>query len=175
MYYLVKCYAGNVWLHITCITFDQVTKPPENENMTEIIETESSQEELASDDDFLLYESPKKKLNLTLESIGVSPVSINGVAQHSRASKGKFKKVLSVYKENNAAYNVSDIAIEEPSPTYDRDTNNKAEELDRLHAAMKEKLITTSNTEKWQILTLVPDSWSRKYFSEYFGVLEYLI
>ena len=38
--------------------------------MTEIIETESSQDELASDDDFLLYKSPKKKLNLTLESIG---------------------------------------------------------------------------------------------------------
>ena len=37
------------------------------------------------------------------------------------------------------AYNVSDIKIEEPSPIYDRDTKNKAEHLDRLHAAMKEK------------------------------------
>ena len=40
---------------------------------------------------------------------------------------------------------------------------------------MKEKLVTTSNTEKLQILTLVPNSWSRKYCSEYFGVSEYLI
>ena len=40
---------------------------------------------------------------------------------------------------------------------------------------MKEKLVTTSITEKLQILTLVPDSLSRKYYSEYFGVLEYLI
>ena len=40
---------------------------------------------------------------------------------------------------------------------------------------MKEKLVTASNTEKLQILTLVPDSWSRKYCSEYFGVSEYLI
>ena len=55
------------------------------------------------------------------------------------------------------------------------DTKNKVEELDRLHAAMKEKLVTTSTTEKLQILTLVPDSWLQKYCSEYFGVSEYLI
>ena len=145
-----------------CVTkYKKLTKPPENENMAEIIETESSQDELASDDDFLLYESPKKKRNLTLESIGISPVNIHGVTQHSCASnaKGKFKKVLNVYKENiSAAYNVSDIEIEEPPPIYDRDNKNKAEELGRLHAAMKEKLITASNTEKSQILTLAPDS-----------------
>ena len=140
---------------------------------------QSSQDKLASDDDFLLYESTKKKLNSTLKSIGVSPVnSIHGVAQHSHTSnaKGKLKKVLNVYKEDiSAAYNVLDIAIEEPPPIYDRDTKNKAEELDRLHAAMKEKLVIASNTEKFQILTLVPDSWSQKCCSEYFGVSEYLI
>ena len=54
-----------------------------------------------------------------------------------------------MYKENiSAAYNVSDIEIEEPPLIYDRDTKNKAEELDRLHAAMKGKLVTASNTEK---------------------------
>ena len=80
-----------------------------------------------------------------------------------------------MYKENISAAYVLDIEIEEPPPIYDRDTKNKAEELDRLHAAMKEKLVTASNTEKLQILTLVPDSWSQKYCSEYFGVSEYLI
>ena len=103
-----------------CVTeYEKLTKPPENENMTEIIETESSQDELVSDDNFLLYESPKKKINSSLESIGVSPINIHGVAQHSRASnaKGKLKKVLNVYKEDIcAAYNVSDIEIEEPPP-----------------------------------------------------------
>ena len=54
-----------------CVTdYEKLTKPPENENLTEIIETVSSQDELASDGDFLLYESPKKKLNLTLEALG---------------------------------------------------------------------------------------------------------
>ena len=67
------------------------------------------------------------------------------------------------------------MEIQEPPPVYDGDTKNKAENLDRLHAAIKEKSVTTSNTEKLQILTLVPNSWSRKYCSEYFGVSEYLI
>ena len=131
-----------------CVTeYEKLTKAPENENMTEIIETKSSQDELASNDNFLLYKSPKKKLNSTLNSVGVSPVNIHGVAQYSRASnaKAKLKKVLHVYKENIfAAYNVSDIEIEEPPPIYDRDTKNKVEELDRLHAGMKEKLVTAS-------------------------------
>ena len=42
------------------IEYEKLTKSPKNENMTEIIETESSQDELASDGDFLLYESKKK-------------------------------------------------------------------------------------------------------------------
>ena len=56
--------------------YKKLTKPPENENMTQIIETESSQDELASGDDFLLYESPKKKLNSILESTGVFPITL---------------------------------------------------------------------------------------------------
>ena len=113
--------------------------------------------------------SPKNKLNSILNSIGVSQHS------HTSSPQGKLKKVLNEYKENISAAYVSDIEIKEPSPIYERDTNNKAEKRDRLHAAMKEKLVTTSNTEKLQIWTLVPDSWSQKYFSEYFGVSEYLI
>ena len=117
--------------------------------MTEIIETESLQDELASDGDFLLYESPKKKLNSTLESIGVSAVNIHVDAQHSYVSnaKGKLKSVLNVYKENiSAPYNVSDLEIE-PPPIYGRDTKNEAEELEILHDTMKEKLITDLNAE----------------------------
>ena len=36
-----------------CVTeYEKLTKPPENENITEITETESSQDKLASDDYF---------------------------------------------------------------------------------------------------------------------------
>ena len=46
-----------------CVTkYEKLTKPPENEDMTETIETESSQDKLASDDNFLLYELPRRNL-----------------------------------------------------------------------------------------------------------------
>ena len=45
----------------------------------------------------------------------------------------------------------------------------------RLHEAMQEKLKTPSYSEPVQILTLVPDKWSRMYCSEYFNVREYLV
>ena len=95
-----------------CLTeYEKLTKPNENKNMIENFQTGSPQDDLASDDDFLLYESPKEKLNSTLESNGVSPVNIHEVAQHSHASNanGKLKKILNVFKENISAAHVSDI------------------------------------------------------------------
>ena len=144
--------------------------------MTEIIVTESSQDELASDDDFLLYESPKKNLTRLLKVLEF-PQLIPTELPNSHASnaKGKLKNVLNMYKENISAAYVSDTEIEKPPPIYDRDTKNKAEELDILHAAVREKLVNASNTEKLQILTLIPDSWSPKYCCEYFRVSGYII
>ena len=52
-----------------------------------------------------------------------------------------------MYKENISAAYILDIEIEKPPPVYDRDTKNKAKELDRLHAAMNEKFVTVSNSE----------------------------
>ena len=40
---------------------------------------------------------------------------------------------------------------------------------------MQEKLKTASYSEQIQILTLVPDKWSRIYCSEYFNFFEYLV
>ena len=51
----------------------------------------------------------------------------------------------------------------------------KRSDLVRLHKAMQEKLKLASYSEQIQILTLVPDKWSRMYCSEYFNVFEYLV
>ena len=51
----------------------------------------------------------------------------------------------------------------------------KVNVLVRLHEAMQERLKTPSYSEQVQILTLVPDKWSRMYCSEYFNVREYLV
>ena len=55
------------------------------------------------------------------------------------------------------------------------DMKEKVHDLVRLHEAMQDKLKTTSYLEQIQILTLVPDKWSRMYCSEYFNVFEYLV
>ena len=51
----------------------------------------------------------------------------------------------------------------------------KVNVLFRLHEAMQEKSKTALYSEPIQILTLVPDKWSRMYCSEYFNILEYLV
>ena len=53
--------------------------------------------------------------------------------------------------------------------------NKKVNVLVRLHKAMQEKSKTASYSEPIQILTLVPNKWSRMYCSEYFNILEYLL
>ena len=51
----------------------------------------------------------------------------------------------------------------------------KVNDLVRLHKVMQEKLKAVSYSEQIQILTLVPEKWSRMYCSEYFNVFEYLV
>ena len=48
------------------------------------------QEELQIEDDSAEYEeSPRKKLNTSLESVGVSPINVHAVPQHSRPTRAK--------------------------------------------------------------------------------------
>ena len=62
------------------------------------------------------------------------------------------------------------------SDSYDKnDMQKKVNVLVRLHEAMQEKSKTASYSEPIQILTLVPDKWSRMYCSEYFNVFEYFV
>ena len=55
------------------------------------------------------------------------------------------------------------------------DIREKLNDLVRLHKTMQEKLKTASFLEQIQILTLVPEKWSRIYCSEYFDVFEDLV
>ena len=68
-----------------------------------------------------------------------------------------------------------DCLEDSESDSYDKNyMKEKANELVRLYKAMQEKLRTESYSEQIQVLTLVPDKWSRKYCSGYFNVFEYL-
>ena len=113
-----------------------------------------------TDDEFSECQTPRKKL----QSIDVLPVSLHA-----------FMKTL---KSNiSEAYKVQvDCLTDSESDSYDKnDMKKKVNDLVRLHEAMQEKLKTASYSEQIQILTLVPDKWSRMYCSEYFNVFEYLV
>ena len=90
----------------------------------------------------------------------------------------KLDKVMNTIKgDSSEAYKVQVVCLEDSeSGSHDQYyMNEKANDLVRLLEAMQEKVKTTSYSEQLQILTLVPDRCSRKYWSEYFNVFEYLV
>ena len=57
-------------------------------NIMEGDQNESDVEQNESDNDYSC-ETPRKKLNTSLDTMGISPVHLHGVAQHNRASTAK--------------------------------------------------------------------------------------
>ena len=48
-------------------------------------------EDALDDATYKVYETPRKRLDTSLETVGVSPVNLHGVPQHSRATSAKRK------------------------------------------------------------------------------------
>ena len=116
-----------------------------------------------TDDKFTECQTPRKKF----QSVGISPVSLYAVPQDSPINNAKMKldEVMNTLKSDiSEAYKVQVDCLEDSgSDSYDKnDMKEKANELVRLHGAIQEKLKTASYSEQIQILTLVPDKWSRK-------------
>ena len=93
-----------------------------SENIVNASSTDTEVEETPMDDavddaTYEVYESPRKRFNTSLETVGVSPpVNLYGVPQHSRATSAKQKldKVVDTYKSTIAeAYDVSKDSDEE--------------------------------------------------------------
>ena len=98
-----------------------------------------------------------------LQSFGISPVSLHPFMKTLKSDISEtYKAQVSCLKDSE-------------SDSYDKnDMKEKVNDLVRLHKAMQEKLKTASYSEQIQILTLVPDKWSRMYCPEFFNVFEYL-
>ena len=128
-----------------------------------------------TDNEFTEFQTSRKKL----QSIGISPATLQVVSQHSQITNAKMKldKVMKTIKNNiSEVYKVQVDCLENSEPdSFDKnDRKEKANELVRLHKAMQEKLKTPTFLETIKIFTLVPDKWSQKYCSECFNVFEYL-
>ena len=113
-----------------------------------------------TDNEFTECQTPRKKL----QSIGISPVSLHAFMETLKSN------ISEAYKVQVDCLNNSE------SDSYDKnDIQKKVNVLVRFHEAMQEKLKTASYSEPIQILTFVPDKWSRMYCSEYFNIFDYLV
>ena len=113
-----------------------------------------------TDNEFTECQTPRKKF----QSIGISPVTLHASMKTLKSNISEEYKVQ------------VDCLKDSESDSYDKnDMKEKVNDLVRLHEAMQEKLKTASYSEPIQILTLVPDKWSRMYCSEYFNIFEYLV
>ena len=140
-------------------------------------ETET-EEKLQTEEDGVEYEeSPKKKLNTSLESVGVSPINFHAVPQHSQVTRAKYKLNSDgkYQKSISDVYNFRADEIKNKPKYISSETTKKADEWDKLHIAMKKKLTLCSYPKRMQHLTLVHDSWSQEYYSKYFNLSEYLV
>lgn len=118
---------------------------------------------------------PKNTLNISLNALDESPIKLQGLAQHQRKRKAstKLKKAVSKLQSKVAeAYNV-DIEYETVEP--EKDVLTKAADLDKLTQLMKEKIQISDYNTQIKILTLTPDSWTKNYAVNYFGVTDYQI
>ena len=154
--------------------FDTVTASPTTTETETETEAEGTEPDSPVDDhDFVVYETPRKKVNLSLEAAGISPINLHSLPQHARSSSAKMDKFKT---DLSQVYHIDSEEIPSTSTsTIDSAILFKAQELDRLHNLIKEKLKVASFPEKVQLLTLVPDSWSRTYAAKEFSVSEYLI
>ena len=139
-------------------------------------QNESKVEQNEPDNDFSC-EMPRKKLNTSLDTMGISPLHLHGVAQHTQASsaKNKLDRAVEVLETLIAYVVITDQLVSSESVHVISETEQKASELDRLLSLVKEKSTTATYSEKIQILTLTPDSWSHRYCAEHFNVSEYRI
>ena len=116
-----------------------------------------------TDNEFTECQTPRKKL----QSIGISPICLHAVPQHSKTTNANMKldKVINTINSDiSEAYKVQVECLQDSkSDSFEKnDMKKKANELVRLREAMRETLKIASYSEQIQIFTLVPGNWSRK-------------
>ena len=103
------------------------------------VEEADIDEDALDDATYKVYETARKRLNTSLETVGVSLVNLHGAPQHSRATstKQKLDKVVDTFKSAIAeAYDVSKDVLDTSDSVFEEsDAQWKAVELEWLHDA----------------------------------------
>ena len=124
-------------------------------------------------------DAKRQKIDESFDSLGVSPVHLKGVKQSQRQKyvEKKTNQVRTALVDQFTDILGTSDHPEQTSadPKHDKLVLQKASDLDRLMDLCKERIPTVSRREKIQVLTLVPDSWSKKETVEFFRVTDYMV
>lgn len=150
---------------------------------TKLISEKQASDDSSSDDinvSNVKVQTPEKAvLNTSLTSLGISPAKLHSVARHSRsaAAKRKLESATGALKTKISHVYQVELATEASNNPDSVLTilEEKAKHHDELMDKIKQKIKHANNREKIQLLTLVPQTWSRQKVSSTFQVSEYLV
>ena len=148
----------------------------------ELISTSESEQSAAAGSDWeLLAPRPmsKEKVNLTLQMVGESPISMHSKPMHQRQSLVK-RKLSAVAQNLNESFSKIaktqqlDISVEE-RPCSSSDATS-TQDLIQLMNELKSKFQTAnSHADKVQILTCKPASWTIEKTAQFFQCKVYTV
>lgn len=114
--------------------------------------------------------------NTALDDLGLTPIKLHTLSSRSKGSYYK-RKVDNVTK---AVKRKILKALDYDVPSSDdeeEDTSmvKKAQDFDVMISLLKEKILSVGRSQKIQILTLAPESWSKEKVMKEFNVSEYMV
>ena len=115
---------------------------------------------------------------MTLQEHDQSPINLHSLPSHSKEpyAKRKMEALQASFSEKMSKVMKVDLAPPVETEKLPKDVQEKIDDMDELIRLMKEKLQTcNTRREKIQVLTLAPNSWSRKKVAEEFNASDYAV
>lgn len=162
--------------------YDEARKQNDDniETLPDVLESTIIEATVCEDDEEQDLDISREELNKSFQYSGVSPIKLHGAtkARQIATTKEKLQRVKYFHEKQAArviGVEVGKVKEKSLEDEIRKEEREKAAELDKLHFLLKEKIAASTKREKIKLLTLVPDSWSRKQVAEFFNVTEYLV
>ena len=140
-----------------------------------IVDSDSDESEVMPSDLFTSPQTERIDLDKLATSLGCSPVKNPGSRDKEPAAKRKASQLNSAVKSKVAkAFDLDESVLDTPEVSTPPPLKDSAD-LDKLMQQLKEKVATASRREKIKLLTIVPETWSRKKVANYFGVTDHVV
>ena len=127
-----------------------------------------------TDGTFQPAEASFSAINESALSLDVTPLKTS-VSKRDKPAYGKRKVKQLQSKIKAKCAHALDLQTDDLATTEEEDSSDGQSDLDRLMFLLKEKASVATRQEKIKLLTLAPESWSKKKTMEEFGVTEHVV